>query len=128
MEKQELTWSPWYPLNHKSIWDECSSIGGVYRIRKSDNPFGRLRGSSDILYIGRVKGLRGRLQQILIPGAPHIAEPRVRKLRNLGIPLEFSFHTTRLHVELEKELLAEYEREHLELPPLNHSVGKLKSD
>lgn len=87
----------------------------------------RLRGKSDILYLGRSgtinnRTIRRRLLELL--RNHHVAAPRVKRLREeLAFQLEFSFAETKEPESTEKLLLMSYEKEHYELPPLNHVGG-----
>jgi len=97
---------------------------GVYII-SSPQPFGRYRGESDVVYVGSSAnaqgGLKRRIRFFFHPGPSQYTSKRIKALLDLGEKLEISFHTcTALKARsLEKEILQEYVREHLELPPYN---------
>jgi len=124
-----LDWSGWYALTEKSIRLHVPKRFGVYKIRQTGGVLvSRLVGESDILYIGRSgrsanRTLRDRLLELVREG-PHVAWPRVRRLREeLGLDLEFCYAESEEPEEAEKVLLMVYEKEHYELPPLNHVGG-----
>jgi len=98
---------------------------GVYVFRlKGGKVFGRLRGESDILYIGSTKkGLRSRIYQYLHPGPTQWTNIRVGKLRE-KYQIELSWSKDRNPKAAEHNLLVRYFRDHDELPPLNHADVK----
>ncbi|TET42704.1 MAG: GIY-YIG nuclease family protein [Dehalococcoidia bacterium] len=99
---------------------------GVYIIRSSQ-PFGRFRGESDTVYVGSSAnaqgGLKRRIRFFFHPGPSQHTSKRIKALLDLGGKLQISFHTCTAQKarSLEKEILKEYVREHLELPPYNRS-------
>lgn len=104
----------------------CPGTLGVYVLRSSggEQRIGRLRGASDLIYIGR-----GRLSARL-----H-AHRHVRlDLRDKGWLFASIGHHVRLEIGAfhvsdqcgcERDLLFQYFTEHLELPPANESLPKL---
>lgn len=121
-------WSGWLPLDEKNI-KSVPKFPGVYEIRFKDYSFGRLRGSTNTIYIGCVekRDLRIRLKG-LIKGR-HVAAPRIHRIRKeLQKELEFRFKVSFDGKHVEKELLNEYEDRHLELPPCNHNIPKRPKD
>jgi len=118
-----VDWSNWYPLDGDSVRSFCPQTPGVYKIRQKEGVFGRLVGSSDVLYIGRSdKDLQTELLRLIRIGpGDHSASyrilPIILKLRR---NLEFSFSKVNAPTkEAEDQLLLEYEREHFEPPPVN---------
>ena len=128
LSRFERHFSKWHPLDEQGL-ENAPQQPGVYVIRRAQGRrFGRLRGESDILYIGSCrakKGLRQRLQQYSYPGPTQWTNLRVKELSekfkmevawcvinapNLEEPRNF-----------ECDLLANYLKDHDELPPLNHS-------
>jgi excinuclease UvrABC nuclease subunit len=101
---------------------------GVYLYRKKDGlKFGRLKGSSDILYIGKTRGKRGlrqRLYQYLNPGPTQWTNLRINSHMKEN-EIEFSYIVTENPDSLELELQRQYYNEHEELPPFNRSSGRL---
>lgn len=117
-------WSEWYLLCYENTVD-LPEIPGVYEVRFKNYSFPRLRGITNILYIGCTDkgGLKKRLRS-LIKGR-HIARKRVYKItEELQKELEFRYRVTFLARQAEAELLREYQEKHLELPPCNHSITK----
>jgi hypothetical protein len=113
--------SIWRAFGKKSLEKVPNEIG-VYVFRKSGAQFfGRLKGDSDILYIGSTtKGLRNRLLQYLTPGPSQWTNIRLNEYANRN-PVEFSFLANDEPKSFEYELLIKYMSEHEELPPLNFS-------
>jgi len=112
----EFHWSEWYPLSPRDIG--IPDEPGIYEIR-TDYEFGRLRGSSRVVYIGSTMN---SLKQRLVH--QRIKEPsRTEKLlRKAGHALEFRFATAtdgETAKRMEAQRLMDYEREHWELPPGN---------
>lgn len=86
----------------------------------------RLRGTSDIAYIGKAtnrNGLRGRIRQYFHPGPTQSTNIAMRqRLCADGCQLKIGFAALASAAEairLESDLLLEFEREHGELPPYN---------
>ena len=121
IELSEMGFSVWYPLNKPSLEKVPNEIG-IYVFRKvGAKVFGRLKGDSDILYIGSTeKGLRNRIRQYLSPGQTQWTNKRVNNYANRN-PIEFSFLVNFEPKTLEYKLLIKYMSEHEELPPLNFS-------
>ena len=119
-------WSAWLPLDEKSI-KEIPEFPGAYEVRTKGYSFLRLRGTTSILYIGCTdqRGLKVRIKG-LIKGR-HIARKRIQKIIDeLGKELEFRFKVDMQAKQVEKQLLQEYEARHLELPPCNHSLPRVR--
>lgn len=90
---------------------------GVYFVF-NDKEFPRLKGKTKIVYIGTATNLYKRLT------GRRNALPRFTTLRKNGFSLTFKFYTTKTREEareLEAKKLKIFERNHLELPPLNHA-------
>ncbi len=98
---------------------------GVYVFRlKGGTTFGRLKGTSDILYIGQTENaLRNRIRQYLHPGPTQWTNKRVNEFMNRYL-LEFAWAKDGNPRAKEHELLRSYLRDHDELPPLNHKDEK----
>ncbi len=126
--------SEWADFDNQTL-KTAPTTKGAYVIRlKGGVHFGRLRGTSDIAYIGRSdKSLRERLWQYLRPGRTQFTNLRVNQLMK-----QYDFEvawledpTPNIH---EHNLQLQYVKDHDELPPLNHAyvrtvkielVGKL---
>lgn len=119
--------SLWYPFNEQSI-KNAPKRWGAYVIRTTGGKsFGRLRGKSDILYIGSTKNKRGlnqRLTQFLNPGPTQWTSQRINKFIK-KYPVEVAWRISDEPRNLESELLQQYFKEHEELPPLNRAGSKL---
>ncbi len=120
-------WKDW------SRFDECEprfiEPTGVYAFRLK-TPFGRLHGSSQVLYIGMCDqnlelnqrpGLWHRLRNYKQRnnGASERLNDLVKKVGDTQV--EYSYVPCASPREIEKGLLADYYKRHLELPPLNRS-------
>ncbi len=93
------------------------SSPGVYFVL-CNQEFARLKGKTNILYIGKATNLAKRLT------GRRNAMPRFMSLRRHGFKLTFEFITTTTKEQarvLEAQHLRKYELSHLELPPLNHA-------
>lgn len=93
------------------------SSPGIYFVL-CDKEFARLKGKTNILYIGKATNLAKRLT------GRRNAMPRFTLLRKYGFKLTFKFIITTTKEEariLEAKHLRKYESSHLELPPLNHA-------
>lgn len=90
---------------------------GVYFVF-SQKEFPRLKGKTNIIYIGTANNLFKRLT------GRRNALPRFTALRRNGFMLTFKFYkrnTREEAKELERKKLKAFENKHLELPPLNHA-------
>lgn len=86
--------------------------------------FRRLKGNSDIIYIGSTfnrRGLRKRIRQFLHPGPTQTTSIRVNALiREIGsVAVYWRLMNKRNVRKKEKSLLKKYYNDHRELPPLN---------
>lgn len=88
-------------------------------MRNSAGMFGRLRGDSDVLYIGSSESsLKQRLRFYLHPGPTQITNIRINAMLDL-YNVEVTWMTTDQPQIKESELLQEYFYDHDELPPFN---------
>jgi hypothetical protein len=101
---------------------------GIYIFRMARSKFfGRLKGESDILYIGSAEskhGLRGRLRQYLHPGPTQWTNKRIREMAK-KYAMEIGWCLCEEASNLELQLLHRYIDDHDELPPLNHASKAL---
>ena len=97
---------------------------GIYIFRMARNKcFRRLKGESDIFYIGSTEGkqgLRGRLQQYLHPGPTQWTNKRIHEMVK-KYDMEIAWCLCGEAGNLELQLLHRYIEDHDELPPLNHA-------
>jgi hypothetical protein len=119
--------SGWYPFNEESM-QSVPKQHGIYVFRMAQGEcFKRLKGESDILYIGSTEGkhgLRGRLQQYLRPGPTQLTNKRIHaKAKKYG--MEIAWCPCDEASNLELQLLHQYLEDHDELPPLNHASKAL---
>lgn len=97
---------------------------GAYVIRHKGGQFGRLRGNSDILYIGKStgqNGMRARINSYFNPGPTQWTNQRIHSFLQREVPMEISFVITENPRQLESQLLQQYVKDHDELPPFNRS-------
>lgn len=121
----EFDWSEWYPLSHQSLAN-LPDAPGIYEIR-TDYEFGRLRGSSRVVYIGSAaqRGkptLRKRLGQRITDPQGNLSGAE-KLLQRAGHVLEFRFAKTKDREtarQMEIQRLTEYEEKHWETPPGVH--------
>ena len=105
-------------------WEEFSSrynaptCSGVYAIRISGaRPVGRLKGASDLIYIGE-GNLQARLKAHLISRSDFYDTGWIFHLIvKAGLPLEVRCFRSNNTKGDEEQLLLKYLKEHLELPP-----------
>jgi len=124
--------SEWQPFNEESVKSALKQYG-TYILRMAQGKcFGRLKGESDILYIGSTeegkRGLRGRLQQYLRPGPTQLTNKRIDEMAK-KYDMEIAWCLCREGREasnLEFKLLHQYLDDHDELPPLNHAGKRLQ--
>jgi len=116
-----ITFSDWLTLD-QAITQAPKSIG-VYVMRGKDGrKFYRVKGESDIVYIGSSKNLKNRLRQYKYTNQK-ASSPTKRVKWFSGIyPIEIAFAITSSPATLfETMLLQTYIGDHHELPPLNNS-------
>ena len=101
---------------------------GIYIFRMARGEcFRRLKGESDVLYIGSAEGKRGlreRLQQYLRPGPTQWTNKRIHEMAK-KYDMEIAWYLCGEASNLELQLLRRYFEDHDELPPLNHASKKL---
>jgi len=108
----------WHPLD-KATQKTAPFYVGIY-IMKHSEPFGRLRGSSDILYIGStISSMRERLAGYLNPGPTQRTNIRINKMLQ-KYTIRIAWHETDNPKQLESKLLVRYFNEHDEQPPFNY--------
>lgn len=105
------------------------AVPGVYAIVANNNLV-RLKGASDIIYIGQTKNLRNRIKTLfkyLIPENVyritynHTARPGLMKILNeTDYNLSITFLAHNNPREVERKLLTAYCNNHIETPPLNN--------
>lgn len=89
----------------------------------------RLRGESDIAYVGRAtnrNGIRGRIRQYFHPGWRQATNQAMKARLLQGVVLEFAHvitATSAAAIDLESELLLAFEAEHGERPPFNKQAA-----
>jgi len=119
--------SEWHPFNKETV-KSVPGQHGIYIFRMAQSKrFGRLKGESDILYIGSTKGgrgLRGRLQQYLHPGPTQWTNKRIHEMAK-KYDMEIGWCLCEEASNLELQLLHRYFEDHDELPPLNHASKRL---
>jgi hypothetical protein len=123
-----------YPLTFDCI-SKVASTSGIYII-STDFKFSRLKGITDILYIGKANDLHKRLSTFsngfeFCKLKKHLKNRPVYKRRHAiwrfwdlyceGYQLFFSTKKSKSPKKQEKSYLGQYHKKHLELPPLNHS-------
>ncbi len=108
----------WFPLN-RTTQSTAPLLPGIYVMRINES-FGRLRGSSDILYIGKTtSSIRQRLAGYLNPGSTQRTNIRINNMLE-RYPIEIAWFLTDNPSQLETTLLEQYFEEHDEQPPFNY--------
>ena len=117
----------WHPFSEESVKSAPKQYG-IYIFRMAQSKcFMRLKGESDILYIGSTEGkhgLRGRLQQYLRPGPTQWTNKRIREMAK-KYDMEIGWCLCGEASNLELQLLHRYFKDHDELPPLNRASKTL---
>jgi hypothetical protein len=124
MKSSELNnlreWKKW---NQDIVWD--APLGpGIYVFRLANGKtIQRLKGDSDILYIGSSTKLRnrfkGHLKVVSVERNTAYRLQRVeREIGHLGVSWESHDNADKAK-DVERLLLTEYEADHIEFPPLN---------
>jgi len=128
--KTNLSWSGWKTLSPTSL--PPTTEQGVYILR-SNQPIGRLRGESDVLYVGITKshkdGLKNRIENHAIASNAENVHPSSASrylatdlMQQIGIQVEYScavVHGKEDRNIIERDLLKFYREHHIELPPGN---------
>jgi len=114
---------------NKELVLSIPAVGGVYVVT-ANKEFERLRGGSDILYIGRTGNLRRRIKYLLKYFLPkefagnwgkHTARDALKTiLEETDIKVFISFVECKNYKEIETLLLQKYCKNHIESPPLNN--------
>jgi len=115
--------SEWHPFNKETV-KSAPGQHGIYIFRMARGEcFSRLKGETDILYIGSgegKQGLKGRLQQYLRPGRTQWTNKRIHAMAK-KYAMEIAWCLWEEAGNLELQLLRQYFDDHDELPPLNHA-------
>ena len=117
-------WGPFTLGNKKTLLQLTPAEPGVYVVRHSNGSFGRLRGSSDILYIGKSEargGMRQRIRGYFNPGPSQWTNQRIHSFLQRQVAMELRVMPTRNPRQLESQLIEQYVADHDELPPFNRS-------
>lgn len=137
MDSQDLVgigFKTWLPFNVDSeayVLARVPNEPGVYAIRRRET-FARVRGASDLLYIGSAtaagnpyqSGLRLRLRQYFHPGPTQRTNMRLKALIAGSKEYEIGYAVVpskAIATELEADLIERYEKEHGERPRENHN-------
>lgn len=130
------TWSNWGALsNPEEVWNAVPDQHGIYILR-ANKPIPRIRGESDILYVGititNQFGLRKRLYDHArssneynrhLSSASRFIAPDL--LGSIGISIEYSYcleGDLEARKQAEANLLNAYRQRHIELPPGNSNL------
>jgi hypothetical protein len=134
-----LEWRSWrYSAGHfeklKTAEPRIPFLHGVYVIRAPE-PIPRVRGSSDVIYIGQSGGGKRAGRQGIGPGNggpgrlfnvrgfEQIVRTRIETLVFPGLEFILKCAFVDHPGDLEGRLLASYFEDHFELPPANHNRG-----
>ena len=120
-----IKWSEWYQYNQHSLNTYVPESQGIYEIR-TDYIFGRLKGYSQTVRIGKADRLKQRLGGILNePDKNRTIEEK--RLIQKGHTFEFRFakaESGEVAIQMENESMAEYVMEYWELPPCIRNFPK----
>ena len=118
----------WYIFslnNQQSLINGLPTTSGVYIIRHGNGSFGRLRGYSDILYIGKTDqkgGIKTRIKSYFKPGPTQWTNQRIYSFLLNLTHMEISYIYINNPRQLEVQLKQDYLNDHDELPPFNRSI------
>ena len=124
MDGIKIRFDGWVPFD--DILDYADKKAGVYEIRMKDGrKFGRVRGESDIVYIGSTtKSFKSRFRGYMKPGRDQPTNQHV-KWFSKKYEIEVAFLLIGKPRLYESLLIDTYIADHDELPPLNHqSINK----
>ena len=110
----------WMPLDEQMI-KSLPPEHGVY-VMRLNRVFGRLKGESDILYVGSTDDLHQRIVNNYWRGRGGETTKRIRNYlfsKNYLSQVEVSWVVCQSPKNLEAKILERYENEHHELPPWN---------
>ncbi len=118
------TWLKWGP----EVIRKAPGFPGVYAFRLAEKAFGRLRGESDLVYIGCTNSPDGTINRRLSDHLPSRADvldvaDRLRDAQKVG-ELEIAWKVTATSdeaIDEEARLLRHCYWDHFELPPANRS-------
>jgi excinuclease UvrABC nuclease subunit len=123
---KDKRWSDWFDINNNNIKESLPEQPGVYEIRTKFE-INRLRGSSDLVYIGSAAdSLKNRLTLKLFGNWTGL-DRADKWLFSHANSLEVHYITTESEKDakyLEGLLLWKYENEHWEIPPGNDKLEK----
>ena len=122
-EIQKLGFSSFQKLSPEVI-NNLPAEPGVYVLRSAEKRMvGRLKGESDVLYVGSsLKSIRGRLRFYFKPGPTQWTSIRINSLLK-RYPVEIAYKFSSVPRDEESRILLKYFEEHDELPPFNFSGG-----
>jgi hypothetical protein len=111
--------SKWQEWNSETV-RKAPNLPGVYVFRLAGELFGRLKGRSDLVYIGCTESTDGTIQRRL---SDHLRAGRLRDVGKIG-KLEVCWKVLTTAEEASNEeakLIRTYFWDHIELPPMNRS-------
>jgi len=119
---------PWRKLQDRTT--DLPNVPGVYVIRTENRkPVGRLRGKSDIVYIGQTRNIKSRVGSHKRVGSnPAAVSMHLDIIAPEVGALGFAYSVCKEPQEAksaESTLLLRYFQDHLELPPVNSQTSKL---
>lgn len=128
-------WLPFYLDGEAYLLARLPNEPGVYAVR-SKRALARLRGESDLLYVGKAarvsvakpSGLKLRIRQYYHPGWLQETSKRIRSLIASSNDYEIGWAVTpskKQAQDLESALLNRYVREHGELTPENRNMPRI---
>jgi hypothetical protein len=121
----------WKAWNQSVVW-EAPLAPGIYVFRLAERKaIQRLKGESDVLYVGCSAKLRNRFKEHLkVMNVERNVAYRLQRVEQQIGRLEVSwesYDSADKAKDAERLLLAKYEMEHIEFPPLNRSESGKRS-
>jgi excinuclease UvrABC nuclease subunit len=123
----KVDWSREFPFERNSLQD-VPEEPGLYQILQSSE-YPRYRGNTRILKIGASKSnLRSEIDNHFIRHTAANRLARIKRQKDLYITFVYAQKASEEAIELEKQLLREFEDTYWELPVLNSTRGYARGE
>ena len=131
MKSSDTGMSEWVKWSGRTV-GRAPRTPGVYVLRLANMAVPRLKGESDIVYVGSTSRGRGTIRQRLRRHgcATQPGRSMLNRVRSEVGEIDLAWKSLATHTQalfMESQLLEKYLADHLELPPLNHQESSLKT-
>jgi hypothetical protein len=125
IESKRAVWSGWYDWDDKKVLEKLKNQAGIYEVQ-TDIEFGRLRGCTRTVTIGRTKKLYQRrvTQKAKNPGRNSNRAEKWLVIAGHKLKFRYCICNSPDDELLEAIGLWEFENKHWELPPGNNRLEK----